>query len=240
MVERTTQNIIMEKDYSLKKYILENDLDKEFISICRSIYINYVKSYVDSRSSDIDFSLKCLVNFKERYGNDIYRVCCNLNRSRQRKKSRVSERIKFMLNSGRCLFLTFTFTDTSLEKTSRDYRREKVCKWLQLNGGLYIANIDFGVKDEYIDKFGISRVGTHREHYHAILLTDNIVDYTSWKYGALNGIEIYNKSDKAISQYITKFSNHCLKDSTKNERVIYSRSWRVAKNFMNEFKLGDL
>ena len=116
-----------------------------------------------------------------------------------------------LLNSGNCLFCTFTFSPEVLDSTSEDTRKQYVRKFLKLNGSSYIANIDYGSKNE-------------REHYHAVILSDHIA-YNSWSYG-FSFIERVKKtnSKERLSEYITKLGLHAIKESCKSNRVIYSRN----------------
>ena len=109
-----------------------------------------------------------------------------------------------------CLFLTFTFDEIVLQKTNADTRRQKVIRYLKSYNVPYVANIDFGKQNG-------------REHYHAIIQTDN-VDYSLYDYGALNGKKIVSTSDNVkLAKYISKLTNHAIKDTTKRNSIIYSR-----------------
>ena len=77
--------------------------------------------------------------------------------------------------------------------------------------GAYVANIDFGAKNG-------------REHYHAILQCSS-VDCSLWRYGNLDFKRVLTPNSQAISKYISKLTNHALKETTKGFNIIYSR-WR--------------
>ena len=115
-----------------------------------------------------------------------------------------------MLESGNCIFLTFTFTDEVLAKTNEDTRRQKVRRYLSSYNCEYVANIDFGKKNG-------------REHYHALIQCNN-VDYNAFDYGALNGERVRSTNDFAkLAKYISKLTNHAIKDTAKGSRLIYNR-----------------
>lgn len=207
--------ILMEVDaidmaYTLnnKLFVIENELDKE---LNRYTWYQYVSSVIGDNKLYME-SIKDIDNFILRYGFDIYKTAIALNNNFYHRKSRLKNRVTLMLNKGNCLFLTFTFTDIVLNTSNYDIRRRRVREFLKKYSDYYIANIDFGEDNG-------------REHYHAIILCDYI-DYTSWKYGALNGRKINDdsKSIDNVSKYVTKLTNHALKKSTgKSHFLIYGR-----------------
>lgn len=133
---------------------------------------------------------------------------------RSSKVSRLKKRIKKMFVKD-CVFLTLTFRDNVLSSCSSDTRRTYVRRFLKEFGVPYVANIDFGLDDNF----------THREHYHAILQKDKI-PLNCWSYGVshVEKIRCDLCSSAKLSQYIVKITNHAYKDSTKNlTNLIYSR-----------------
>ena len=115
-----------------------------------------------------------------------------------------------MLESGECLFLTLTFTDATLGKTTEDTRRQAVRRYLKSFGVPYVANIDYGKKNG-------------REHYHAVIQTDH-VDYAAYTYGAINGERIRSAEDYVkLSKYVAKLTNHAIKQTNKRQVIIYSK-----------------
>lgn len=132
------------------------------------------------------------------------------------RKYRLFKRIKEMLSKGECLWLTFTFDDKKIHGIDDERQLYYVKKWLRKWTLEYVLNVDYGVKNG-------------RKHYHAIALVDKIVDYTDYEIGALNGSKINNKNYQALGNYIIKLTNHALKNSTKFEKIIFSRKYK--KNF---------
>ena len=130
----------------------------------------------------------------------------------RKKNQRARQRIESIIQSGNALFLTLTFTDHVLVSTTEKTRRTYVSRFLKENCIDYLANIDFGAKNG-------------REHYHAVVSVENKLDYSKWKFGALNGLKIRNDSKPiTLAKYINKLSNHATKSTTKNSRLIYSRT----------------
>lgn len=134
-----------------------------------------------------------------------------LDRSLIRKRKKVKDKISELVLSGNAIFVTLTFTDDMLSKTSIETRRRYVARYLKKYSSDYVANIDFGTKNE-------------REHYHAVVSND--LDLSKWK-GMINVERV--RSDLTdidrIKHYITKLSLHALKKSTTSvlSRLIYSR-----------------
>ena len=137
--------------------------------------------------------------------NEGMRLYENYRKRNQRLRKRISNIIE-------CdsLFLTFTFTDEVLAKTNQDTRQQYVRRFLKSISKNYVANIDFG------GKFG-------REHFHAVCIVSEKVDYTSWKYGALNGERVRkNSSPLALAKYVNKLVYHATKETTA-QRLIFSK-----------------
>lgn len=144
----------------------------------------------------------------KKYGKlqfDNYAV--KINRNYYYRKTRLTKSISKLLNKP-CLFLTITFTNKTLNTTSYVYRRNLISRLLQKY--LYIANVDYGELNG-------------REHYHAIIQSDSIDCQLFKKYGTINAQHIYNPDDERLAKYISKLTNHAIKNSTKNSRIIYSK-----------------
>ena len=108
-----------------------------------------------------------------------------------------------------CIFLTLTFTDDVLRSTSSDTRRRYIVKFLSQFKSPCIANKDYGKENG-------------REHYHAIIQL-SYIDYSMYDYGAINGerIVVGEYTDVRVAKYISKLTNHAIKDTTRQSRLIY-------------------
>lgn len=135
-----------------------------------------------------------------------------VNNASYHRTKRLKLKILNMLTSGSCIFLTLTFKNDVLENTSQETRKRYVARALKTMSNSYIANIDYGKKNE-------------REHYHAIILADKVSqDY--WKYGNLDYEKVRANEETSpvkIAKYITKLTNHAIKETVKQNRLIYSR-----------------
>ena len=141
--------------------------------------------------------------------------------SNKLRKERVLKRVKKIINNGNAIFVTLTFNDKFLNRsTSETTRRRYVSRFLKEQCLYYIANIDYGE----------SQKGTHREHYHALVIPKGEkIDYAS--YSAYfdksrifaEPVIISGKSEDNIAKYISKLTNHSLKSSGQYKKLIYSR-----------------
>lgn len=185
-------------DYELKSKVLKTD----FPRLAKEI--SFSKFTLNGELLDDVLAME-----NELLKNDYYKEAVKINKANYKKKGRLEHRITKMLEKN-CLFLTFTFTDDVLEKTSPATRRQYVFRWLKERSDFYVANVDFGSQNG-------------REHYHAIIQIERI-DATQWKYGALNLKKIKTSSDSVkLAKYITKLTNHAIKETTRRNAIIYSR-----------------
>lgn len=151
--------------------------------------------------------------------------------------SRLKSRITLFLNCKEPTnFITLTFTDNILQNSTPEDRRRYVFRYLKSQSDYYIANKDFGELNG-------------REHYHAVILGN--VDLEPWrKFGAINVQNVGNRkeltrnkvpkrykdldektakalmrrdTEKKLSKYVAKLTNHAIKNTTKRSAIIYSK-----------------
>ena len=196
-------------DYKLKAEVLKTGVNKKVSSIDRAKYLlcrdGIIPSYdVDSAYIDVLF----------KYGKTYIDESRKINNASYKRVERLKERIKTYLLMGQCIFLTLSFKPSVLAETSKDTRRQYVRKYLKEFSDYFVANIDFGGKNG-------------REHYHAIIVADK-VDYSIWrtKCGRINGKLIHSVKDSEVklAKYVSKLTNHAIKETTKRNCYIYSRS----------------
>jgi len=196
-------------DYDLRKTIVENGLYKRYAKARRNTFkqskgesfegetLNDFECYLAKDYNDVWFKMleEC-----ERIGNTSY----------QRVK-RLKQRVKMLLDGGVCLFLTLTFNDDTMAKTTQEERRNLVLDYLKKTMCPFVGNIDFGKENE-------------REHYHAVIRCEK-VDYTLWhQNGAIKGekVRLRGNSETKLAKYIDKLALHSLKDTTHHNRLLYS------------------
>lgn len=188
--------------------------------------------------------------------------CERLYTNNRNRAKRLRRRIEKWSKYGYVYFVTLTFKDAVFDDTSEIWRRKLVGYYLKGLGAMYCANIDYG------GQFG-------REHYHAIICVEkalqgeyqehkgnvlyNCVEFSEWNekrgYTCIQGPILAtndddNKNPLKIAKYTAKASNHALKETTRQHRLIYSRGscpWRQPTTFtwdgwytITERELADL
>lgn len=206
-------------NYELKAKVLNNGMAKAQRKYSLTMFKKYqeekalyengeiIENWKPLNDNEVIEYQKMSLEFPEEW-KEAYRV----NDASYKRTKRLKERIKTMLTSGSCIFLTLTFRDDVLESTNEDTRKRYVKRALKTMSNNYIANIDYGSKNE-------------REHYHAIVLA-NKVSQEQWKYGNLDFERVRTNQEDSpvkIAKYITKLTNHAIKETVKQNRLIYSR-----------------
>lgn len=209
---------MVSKDIETKRLIFDNDLDKDYTKARKALF--------NGDNSLMDDFWCC-------FGDDVTRVCRNVDKSRRDKAKRCRERVENSVTCGNAFFITLTFKDDILLNTTEKTRRTYVSRAFKAIGYRYVANIDYGDK-------------THREHYHGIIEPlpsclaswkngkreyKDVPDFREWcnRYGfvTIERIGDTEKDAKKVAKYTAKLSAHALKKSTRERRsaprLIYSR-----------------
>lgn len=136
-------------------------------------------------------------------------------KARYNKLSRIKKRFLYLLCRRKYIFFcTFTFSDEYIDKcdrTKKDLIKNAIMD--SSDDSYYILNIDYGKN-------------TEREHYHAIIGSNYdisfplMVNYDCFSY--IEPIRCTKDDLVRITKYINKLSNHCVKDTTFNRRIIYN------------------
>lgn len=209
-------------DYALKAYILNEH--EELLKMQRRcskyeyaknlLYEDGIISYALTHKDDYLSSMQLMNYAIENDCVDLLRECSKINHATYKRTQRLKDRIRAMLLNGSCIFLTLTFNDDTINNTTAKQRRVAVSRYLKQYNCMYVANIDFGKLH-------------NREHYHA-LINCKQVEYQGWKkYGSIDFERVKNKDIETdnirLSKYISKLSNHAVKETTKRSTLIYSR-----------------
>lgn len=219
----------MKIDYKLKSEVLQNkivlDAEKQFS------YALFKCESEQERETLLNIYLSMC-------NEDIYfNEARKINRASYYRARLLKYKIFNIIASNKeCFFLTLTFKDSTLASTNELTRRRYITRFLANNCSSYIANKDFGAKNG-------------REHYHAIV--NGRINPKEWhKLGAINikriksnWSNIYNdlpcdwskrdisvtlktsgsKEFLKLAKYISKLTNHSIKETTKRSAIIYSR-----------------
>lgn len=153
-----------------------------------------------------------------------------MNKALYARNNRLKQRIVALMTCGDCYFLTLTFDSEKASKRGIDIENvdEKALKRLKkaltqyLSGiGHYVANVDYGGENG-------------RFHFHALVQSDKplaLGEENEWfqKWGAIKvqRAKWGNKGESPakIAQYINKLTNHAVKNTVRNHRVIFSRGF---------------
>ena len=178
--------------------------------------IDFDKEYdINFLQNVIEYNSKKYLCYKEGVyfeTNSEYEKVLN---ARYCKVGRIKRRLVYLLS--RCdyiWFCTFTFDNYYINKTDRT-KRDLIKKVLNTHDFKYILNIDYGKT-------------TEREHYHCIIGTDwniNVNQFIQNNYDCFC-LAIQCKKGKndyvRLSKYINKLTNHCIKATTKRQRLLYN------------------
>lgn len=216
-------------DYKLKQSVLESGLCNYEKDLSRKIHFLYgeyeacLKKYFACTpieffhySEQLALIKRKLSEVEKEYASmcqdDLWKEAQRINNAQYARTRRLKKRIKNMLLSGTCFFLTLTFTNKCLRSTSAETRRRYVTQTLRdMNCIDYIANLDFGKKNG-------------REHYHALVQIERI-NSSYWTFGNLD-FEKCGSSDKdceKLAKYTSKLTNHALKIQGLRQFLIYKR-----------------
>lgn len=199
-------------DYCFKSVVLQSGLCQTQKDISKSVWANYVLTTTGEivpSKYDIE-TAESLRSFHLEKNPEWYKEAEKINHASYERVKRLKNRLSSFIEDAKCCFLTLTFRDEILEKTSPETRRTYIRKFLKSFGVPYVANKDFG-KD-----FG-------REHYHAVIKTARI-DMQSYEYGFIFAETIHQTKDNVkLAKYIAKLTNHAIKETTKRSVLLYSR-----------------
>lgn len=188
------------------------------IESCRLVsYANWIINYStdDWRQSHLDLYAQATM-WRDLHFNDpdllkLYNECERLIYNRKQRSKRMNAFAKSAILTHDCCMVTITFNDDALSSTNVKTRRQRVNEFLLAQSPCYVFNVDYGAK-------------SGREHYHAILVGQQMIDAKKWPYGAVKGIPVRNtvKDSEKVSKYINKITNHSTKGTAK-PRVTYSK-----------------
>lgn len=202
---------------------------------------------VDERTGEIDCSKVLNAAF---FGieEDTLEECEKIRKCKNEQRKKVEEHVKYILSKDYydTFFLTFTFSDETLKKTSAGTRKQKVRRILGSCED-YILNIDYGEKNG-------------REHYHAIASwrkgsvkvtsdvefehdgmlkkgykLDALEGYSYGFYSALKVDKGADKSAEKLARYITKLTMHSIKVAQSYVSVKKGSEYQTFKKKREKF-----
>lgn len=208
-------------NYGLKAKVIKEGLTKLQRKVSLTFYQKAKEDKIKAFTGEerdlykpIDYETAIFIEEKYRRLNpEEWKEAMRVNEASYKRTKRLKDRILNMLESGSCIFLTLTFTNETLENTSSETRKQYVSRYLKKVSNCYIANIDFGRKNE-------------REHYHALVQCDS-VDGKWWRKNCgsidFERVNVSLDCETKLAKYINKLTNHAIKETTRKNCVIYSR-----------------
>ena len=191
-------------------HLIQKRLSKQTYKAYKSIDYK-VPTFRDIDLTEYRELIELNKKFSDFFGDD-WNIAMKLNHNEYKRVKRLKEKMLDSVLSDNALFLTLTFSDDTIARTTIPTRRRYVSRYLKSQSAFYIANIDFGARNG-------------REHYHAVVVGQSI-DYKAWhSLGAIKGLKIApTRNDTTrVSKYVAKLSNHAIKETTRSVRLIYSR-----------------
>jgi len=207
--------------------------ETEFILTWASKVHRYLNcQWYHANSEDMDFEA---CREKDAYFSffypDEWKEAFKINAANLGRVARLRPKIEKMLQNYECTFLTLTFSNDYLQKSTPQARRLAIQRFLNSFECYYIGNIDFGSDDVYVSHKGEIRQATKREHYHAIvarpITDDDRKRYKALGYGSLCAKSVLVPNAKALSKYVSKLTNHAVKETTKRCALLYSRKYKI-------------
>ena len=178
---------------------------------------NFDKEYdVSFLTKVIDYNKNRFLAFKNNTNFEIIPEYERVLKARYMKSSRIKRRLVYLLSGYEYIwFCTFTFNNNYINKCTRT-KRDLIKMVLNLYDFKYMLNIDYGKN-------------TEREHYHCILATNCDLDINEifqfyYEGGFSFSIKCKNGLNdlKRLSKYLDKLTNHCIKATTKRQRILYN------------------
>lgn len=161
----------------------------------------------------------------------LYWECNNIIEADKQRKKRLRKRIERIMSKGKAYFVTLTFSDDTLSSTDEKTRRTYVTRFIKDRSPDFVGNVDYGKLNG-------------REHYHFVMCSDRLDDikyiytkkygwicsdcpqFAEWsKYGFYSIKSCGNEKvdQQKLSWYISKLTNHAIKETTKRSALIFSR-----------------
>lgn len=224
---------------NLSKHILNNEYDLIKLNK-KSRLLNWKKEqgtnqeFIDKLQDEIDPLMKKYKDYPYEVLKQANRIVNNEFARNKRLKNKIQKLIDLPWLNENTYFITITFTDKQLQSTSHETRKRYVKAFFKSLGTDYIANVDYGET-------------TDREHYHGLIningdvlkapimfrhknklkmsypLKDEYMDSKHFGYITLEKINTNEDDTKRLAKYVSKLTNHAIKETANSERIIYSR-----------------
>lgn len=203
-------------DYKYRSDLLRSGLPAMVNAIDKSIYADILYRY-DGRIIPCRFDPETAL-FLQSFFVDrdprAYVECQKINKAQYGRVKRLRDRINLILVNGSApTFCTLTFRDDVLERNNSDSLRQLARRYISAHCTLFVGNLDFGAENG-------------RAHYHFV--TDKTPPSSEWEkiagYAKFKLIRLGDKSSaEKLSRYVSKLTNHAIKETAARSHIIYSR-----------------
>lgn len=214
-------------DYEFKSKVLELDSETDIIKIYSQVsYTLYYYSLFGHQHALLHNKPLPAMSFENAVAFETYFLCRyrkewleagKIFHAHCQRTKRLRGKMHYLLNNYNCSFLTLTFNDDFLQRTSAPTRRQYVSRFLNSLDCPYVGNLDFGKKNG-------------REHYHAVVACVP-TDYqmSSYMAGFFKNEIVRDTVDDEVrlAKYVAKLSNHAIKETTKRSALLYSRKHKI-------------
>ena len=231
ILEQYSSDLEIVRKYKRAEYLQEKYLSQQLFRDMPSSYVP--EGYEFMSQSEIDFFSKYIAEGEKIKSKSIFlfNECYKMVSADVQRKKRLRQRVERIMEKGSTYFLTLTFDDDTLSKTDVKTRRTYVARFLKTVSDDYVGNVDFGKLNG-------------REHYHAVIHSDKLDDiqyiYTNrygwicsdceqfqeWSKLGFYSVKSCGKDEKdkqKLAWYVSKLTNHAVKETTKRNALIYSR-----------------
>ena len=207
-------------DYKFKSEVIQLNGCTDILKIRSQVdYASYLRYYGKSEAlSPIPYST---ADFFYMYFSTYYpkewEEAAKINHAFYERTKRLRGKLHYLLTHYECAFLTLTFNDDHLLSNSDNSLRQYVSRFLNTLECPYIANKDYGKENG-------------RLHYHAVVACVPTNDKMSiYTYGFYNVLPVRDSSDDELrlAKYVSKLSNHAIKETTKRSVLLYSRKYKI-------------
>lgn len=219
------------KDIERRKELLQNGIYKDYLKKRKLFVYNgvvFINEYGQLDSTLFEIPRKDLI------------ICERIRKCYKEQREKVESHLMYLMNKTRydLYFITFTFSDDSLNGTKAETRKQNIRRLLTRSDD-YILNIDYGKQ-------------TEREHYHSIVALKQGTYETreenghlklsilnDYKMGTYDVQKIRNTETdkKRLSRYIAKLTMHSVKVKQKYISVKKGSEYQKNKKIINEIKL---
>lgn len=231
ILEQYSSDLEIVRKYKRAEYLQEKYQSQKVFRDMPAAYLP--KDFEFMQQSEIDFFRKYIsegdnIKLKSIY---LFNECYKMVSADVQRKKRLRQRVVRIMEKGSTYFITLTFNDDTLSGTDVKTRRTYVARFLKTVSSDYVGNVDFGKLNG-------------REHYHAVIYSDKLDDiqykytknygwicsdceqFNEWSKLGFYSIKSCGKDEKDIQKlawYVSKLTNHAVKETTKRNALIYSR-----------------